>query len=141
MQRPCVTYLYAGRRSAFKIKRIIVMPGSKVKVIDVSSLQCTMSGKHCAGQSNMNFDGLVLRCFKGLMVFAHDVLVHVGIACRMIAALSVVGAVGAIMLELLSFFTPRWLSVGLGILILMIFQTGALVLMILRYPELIVIVN
>jgi hypothetical protein len=57
------------------------------------------------------------------------VLVRVGIACALIAALSVAGAVAAIMLKLLGFSTPGWFSVALGILVLMLLQTGALALM------------
>ena len=63
------------------------------------------------------------------MVFAEDVLVRVGIACALIATLSVIGAIAAIMLKLLGFSTPGWFSVALGILVLMLLQTGALALM------------
>jgi hypothetical protein len=77
----------------------------------------------------MNFVGLVLHGFKGLMVFAEDVLVRVGIACTLIAALSVLGAGAAVVLKLLGFSTPGWFSVALGILVLMFLQTGALALM------------
>jgi polyisoprenyl-phosphate glycosyltransferase len=86
-------------------------------------------GPRYAGQSKMNFVGLALHGFKGLMVFAEDVLVRVGIACACIASLSVVGALAAIMLKLLGFSTPGWFSVALGILVLMFLQTGALALM------------
>jgi polyisoprenyl-phosphate glycosyltransferase len=77
----------------------------------------------------MNFVGLVLHGFKGLMVFAEDVLVRVGIACTLIAALSIAGALAAIVLKLVGFSTPGWFSVALGILVLMLMQTGALALM------------
>jgi hypothetical protein len=86
-------------------------------------------GPRYAGQSKMNFVGLVLHGFKGLMVFAEDVLVRVGIACAVIASLSVLGVVAAIMLKLVGFSTPGWFSVALGILVLMLLQTGALALM------------
>lgn len=86
-------------------------------------------GPRYAGQSKMNFVGLALHGFKGLMVFAEDVLVRVGIACAIIATLSVLGAVGAVALKLLGFSTPGWFSVALGILVLMFLQTGALTLM------------
>lgn len=86
-------------------------------------------GPRYAGQSKMNFVGLVLHGFKGLMVFAEDVLVRVGIACALIAALSVICVVAAIILKLLGFSTPGWFSVALGILVLMLLQTGALTLM------------
>jgi polyisoprenyl-phosphate glycosyltransferase len=86
-------------------------------------------GPRYAGQSKMNFVGLVLHGFKGLMVFAEDVLVRVGIACVLIAALSVAGAGLAVILKILGFSTPGWFSVALGILVLMFLQTGALALM------------
>jgi len=86
-------------------------------------------GPRYAGQSKMNFVGLALHGFKALMVFAEDVLVRVGIACALIAALSVVGVLAAIILKLLGFSTPGWFSVALGILVLMLLQTGALALM------------
>lgn len=86
-------------------------------------------GPRYAGQSKMNFVGLALHGFKGLMVFAEDVLVRVGIACAGVAALSLVGIVAAIVLKVLGFSTPGWFSVALGILVLMLLQTGALTLM------------
>ena len=86
-------------------------------------------GPRYAGQSKMNFVGLTLHGFKALMIFAEDVLVRVGIACVLVAALSVLGGVTAILLKVLGFSTPGWSSVVLGILILMFMQTGALALM------------
>lgn len=86
-------------------------------------------GPRYAGQSKMNFVGLALHGFKGLMVFAEDVLVRVGVICALVAALSILGALTAIILKLLGFSTPGWFSVALGILILMFLQTGALALM------------
>lgn len=86
-------------------------------------------GPRYAGQSKMNFVGLALHGFKGLMVFAEDVLVRVGIACAVIATMAVTGAAIAIGLKLLGFSTPGWFSIALGILVLMFLQTGALALM------------
>jgi polyisoprenyl-phosphate glycosyltransferase len=86
-------------------------------------------GPRYAGQSKMNFVGLVLHGFKGLMVFAEDVLVRVGIACALVAGLSISGVVMAILLKLAGYSTPGWFSVALGILVLMLLQTGALALM------------
>lgn len=86
-------------------------------------------GPRYAGQSKMNFVGLALHGFKGLMVFAEDVLVRVGIACMIIASLSVVGVASAVILKILGFSTPGWFSVALGILVLVLLQTGALALM------------
>lgn len=86
-------------------------------------------GPRYAGQSKMNFVGLALHGFKALMVFAEDVLVRVGIACALIATVSVLGSVLAIGLKLAGFSTPGWFSIALGILVLMFLQTGALALM------------
>jgi len=63
------------------------------------------------------------------MVFAEDVLVRVGIACALVAALSVLGGAAAIVLKVLGIATPGWFSVALGILLLIFLQTGALTLM------------
>lgn len=94
--------------------------------IDTRSLD---RGPRYAGRSKMNFVGLVLHGFRGLMVFAEDVLVRVGIVCALVAVLSVVGAAAAVMLKLLGYATPGWFSVALGILVLVFMQTGALTLM------------
>ena len=86
-------------------------------------------GPRYAGKSKMNFVGLALHGFRALMVFAEDVLVRVGIACSLVAALTVVGSVVAIGLKLAGVATPGWFSVALGILLLMFLQTGAVTLM------------
>lgn len=86
-------------------------------------------GPRYAGQSKMNFVGLALHGFKGLMVFAEDVLVRVGIVCAAIAGLAGFGILLAIFLKAIGFATPGWFSVALGILVLMVLQTGALALM------------
>lgn len=86
-------------------------------------------GPRYAGKSKMNFVGLALHGFKGLMVFAEDVLVRVGIACAAIAFLAVGGAAVATALKLIGFSTPGWFSIALGILVLMFLQTGTLALL------------
>ena len=72
--------------------------------------------------------GQVLHGFRALMVFSEDVLVRVGMACALVAFLSVIGSVSAIILKVLGFATPGWFSVALGILLLVFLQTGALTL-------------
>ena len=86
-------------------------------------------GPRYAGRSHMNFVGLALHGFRGLMIFAEDVLVRVGMACALIAVLSILGSVAAIVLKVLNFATPGWFSVALGILLLVFLQTGTLTLM------------
>ena len=85
-------------------------------------------GPRYAGASKMNFVALVLHGFKALMVFAEDVLVRVGIACSLVAILSILASGVAIALKILGFATPGWFSVALGLLFLVFLQTGALTL-------------
>ena len=86
-------------------------------------------GSRYAGQSKMSFVALALHGFKALMVFAEDVLVRAGIACVVISVFSGGGIIAAIVLKMFGFATPGWFSVALGILVLMLLQTGALALM------------
>ncbi|MBN9023147.1 MAG: glycosyltransferase, partial [Rhizobiales bacterium] len=86
-------------------------------------------GPRYAGQSRMNFAGLVLHGFRALMVFAEDVLVRVGLFCLVVMALSTVGILAAAILKAIGLTTPGWFSVALGVLVLILIQTGALTLM------------
>lgn len=86
-------------------------------------------GPRYAGKSKMNFVGLALHGFRALMVFAEDVLVRVGIICAFVAVATVIASAVAIGLKLAGFATPGWFSVALGILLLVLLQTGALTLM------------
>lgn len=88
-------------------------------------------GSRYAGRSKMNFVGLALHGFRALMVFAEDVLVRVGIACTLVAGLSVVGGITALLLKASGFATPGWFSLAFGILLLVFLQTAALTLIIL----------
>lgn len=85
-------------------------------------------GPRYAGQSKMNFVGLVLHGFRSVMVFAEDVLVRVGIASAVVAMLALVGGLATVVLKVSGFATPGWFSVALGILALMFLQTGSLAL-------------
>lgn len=85
-------------------------------------------GGRYAGKSKMNFVSLVLHGFKGLMVFAENVFVRVGIACALMATLSVFGGIAAISLKIMGFSTPGWFSIALGILLLIFMQTAAFAL-------------
>jgi len=76
----------------------------------------------------MNFVDLSLHGFKVLMIFAEDVLVRVGIACALIALMTIVGAIFAVILKIIGFATPGWFSIALGVLFLVFLQTGALAL-------------
>jgi glycosyltransferase involved in cell wall biosynthesis len=86
-------------------------------------------GARYAGQSKMNFASLTLHGLRAFMVFAEDVLVRVGIACAAIATLSLIGIALSISFKAIGIATPGWASVVLGILVLVLMQTGALTLM------------
>jgi glycosyltransferase involved in cell wall biosynthesis len=88
-------------------------------------------GARYAGKSKMNFVGLVLHGFKGLMIFAEDVLVRVGIASAIVAGTAILASLIAIFLKIFGFATPGWFSVALGILLLIFLQTGTMTLMML----------
>lgn len=94
-------------------------------------------GTRFSGSSKMNFGGLVLHGFRALMIFAEDVLVRVGLFCLAVAALSLLGVVSTIVLKLLGFATPGWFSTALGLLILILFQTGTLTLITLMFTGLV----
>jgi polyisoprenyl-phosphate glycosyltransferase len=94
-------------------------------------------GPRYAGCSKLNFVGLAVHGFRGLMVFAEDVLVRVGIACAVVAALSMLGMFAAVVLKLAGMATPGWFSVALGILVLVFLQTGTLTLTMLMQTGLI----
>lgn len=126
------------------VKRLVIMPELGIHVagaVLASKLRtqsCSLDrGPRYAGQSKMNFVGLALHGFKGLMVFAEDVMVRVGIACAIVAGFSVLGVVMAIGLKLTGYSTPGWFSVALGILVLMLLQTGALALLTLMLTGLV----
>ncbi|RZL91186.1 MAG: glycosyltransferase [Variovorax sp.] len=86
-------------------------------------------GPRYAGKSKMNFVGLALHGFRGVMVFAEDVLVRVGIASALIGSLTIVGGLASIVLKISGFATPGWFSVALGVLLIVFLQTGTLALM------------
>jgi hypothetical protein len=118
------------------LKRLVSMQELPIHVAaavlasKLRTISCPLDrGPRYAGQSKMNFVGLALHGFKGLMVFAEDVLVRVGIGCALIASLSIVAAGAAVVLKLLGVSTPGWFSIALGILVLIFLQTGALALM------------
>ena len=141
----CLFALLTGRKISFgnfmalkpnAICRLAVMPEIWTHVASAvltSKLRIDTlpidRGPRYAGKSKMNFVGLALHGFRGLMVFAEDVLVRVGIVCALIATTTVLGGLTAIALKLAGFATPGWFSVAMGILFLTFLQTGALTLM------------
>ena len=86
-------------------------------------------GPRYAGQSKMNFTGLVLHGCRALMIFAEDVLLRTIMLCGGVAAVSVVAMVLTLILKAINIATPGWASVALGILLVVLLQTSALTLM------------
>jgi hypothetical protein len=97
---------------------------SRLRIVDCPQDR----GTRYAGHSQMSFVSLALHGFKALMVFAEDVLVRVGIACTLVALLSVAGVAAAVVLKAAGYATPGWFSITLGILLLVFLQTGTLTL-------------
>ena len=117
------------------IKRLVTMQelwthvASCVLMSKLRITSCRLDrGERYAGKGKINFVGQVLHGFRALMVFSEDVLVRVGIACALVASLSVIGGMSAVILKGLGFATPGWFSVALGILLIVFIQTGALTL-------------
>lgn len=86
-------------------------------------------GARYAGRSKMNFTGLVLHGCRALMIFTEDVLLRTCMLCGAVAVLSVALMLISVILKALDMATPGWFSVALGILLLVLMQTGALTLM------------
>ena len=84
-----------------------------------------------SGQSKMNFQSLILHGFKAFMVFAEDSLVRVGSFCAFIVFLIALLASTIFSLKLIGLSSPGWFSISLGILTLILTQTGTLTLMML----------
>jgi hypothetical protein len=141
----CLFSLLSGREINFgnfmamkpaAVKRLVAMQELWIHVaacVLVSKLRvaiCPLDrGPRYAGQSKMNFVGLVLHGFRAMMVFAEDVLVRVGIASVLVAILAVLGSLVAIVLKSIGFATPGWFSIALGVLLVVFLQTGAVTLM------------
>jgi hypothetical protein len=118
------------------VKRLTAMPevwihvASSVLLSRLRVVYCPIDrGQRYGGRSKMNFSALVLHGVRALMVFSEDVLVRVCILCAGIAIGSVALIGLAIVLKAVGFATPGWFSVALGILLLVLLQTGTLTLM------------
>jgi glycosyltransferase involved in cell wall biosynthesis len=94
-------------------------------------------GPRYAGKSKMNFVGLALHGFKGLMVFAEDVFVRIGLFCALIASISMMLMPIPLILKLTGHATPGWSSVLIGVFLLIFIQTGTLTLLTLLLTGLI----
>lgn len=88
-------------------------------------------GSRYAGSSKMDFVGLALHGFRGLMVFSENVLVRMGVACAIVAGLATLGGIVAVAMKIAGYTSPGWSTVVLGVSLLLFLQMGALTLMML----------
>lgn len=88
-------------------------------------------GPRYAGQSKMNFSGLVLHGLRALMIFADFVLVRLGLTSLVFIGVIGTVIVVTIFLKSIGMATPGWFSIALGMLTLLLIQIAAFVLMFL----------
>ena len=88
-------------------------------------------GKRYKGRSKMNFAGLVLHGMRAVMVFAEDVLVRVGILCFVLMMGTLAAIALAVVLKMIGMASPGWFSTAIGLLFIILIQTGFLNLLLL----------
>ena len=88
-------------------------------------------GPRYAGQSKMNFSGLVLHGLRALMIFSDYVLVRIGLASIISIGFIGIVIIAIVALKSIGMATPGWFSILLGILIILSIQLAAFVLMFL----------
>jgi polyisoprenyl-phosphate glycosyltransferase len=88
-------------------------------------------GPRYAGQSKMNFSGLVLHGLRALMIFADFVLVRLGLASLIFIGVIATVIMAIIFLKSIGMATPGWFSIALGMLSVLLIQIAAFVLMFL----------
>ena len=88
-------------------------------------------GKRYNGRSKMNFSGLVLHGMRAVMVFAEDVLVRVGILCFTLMMGTLAAIILAVILKSIGMASPGWFSTAIGLLFIILIQTGFLNLLLL----------
>ncbi|MBY0564806.1 MAG: glycosyltransferase [Hyphomonadaceae bacterium] len=84
----------------------------------------TDRGVRYAGQSKMNFPGLVLHGARAVMVFSDVVLTRMALALVAIAALVAIVVAGAFTLKFLGYTTPGWVTTVTGFALALFLQTG-----------------
>lgn len=84
----------------------------------------TDRGVRYAGQSRMNFPGLVLHGMRAVMVFADLVLTRMALALVAMTALVILVVVSALAAKLLGAATPGWVTVVTGFALSLFLQTG-----------------
>lgn len=84
----------------------------------------TDRGVRYAGQSRMNFPGLVLHGMRAVMVFADLVLTRMALALVAMTALVILVVVSALAAKLMGAATPGWVTVVTGFALSLFLQTG-----------------
>lgn len=88
-------------------------------------------GTRYAGKSKMNFVSLVLHGLKAIMVFSDQVLIRMIILCFVVAAVSLVVILTAIVFKIINLASPGWLTIVFASSILIFLQTGVITLVML----------
>ena len=88
-------------------------------------------GPRYAGESKMNFSGLVLHGLRALMIFSDYVLVRLGLTSLFFVGVIATVIMMTIFLKSIGMATPGWFSIAMGMLILLLIQIAAFVLMFL----------
>jgi glycosyltransferase involved in cell wall biosynthesis len=83
-------------------------------------------GRRYFGKSKLNFVGLALHGIRSMMVFAEDILVRVGISCIVLIVTSFILIALAAALKLLGFASPGWFTTVVGVLLMLVMQSGVL---------------
>ncbi len=94
-------------------------------------------GIRYTGSSKMNFVGLVLHGFKGVMVFSEQVLIRMGAASMLVAIASIAMILVAIVLKFINAASPGWFSTVIGSTVSIFLQTGVLTLITLMITGLV----
>lgn len=94
-------------------------------------------GSRYSGGSKMNFVGLVLHGFKGVMVFSEQVLIRMGGASLLVAIMSVFVILGALFLKIVDAASPGWVSTVVAATVLIFLQTGVMTLVTLMITGLV----
>ena len=85
-------------------------------------------GKRYFGKSKMNLTSLTLHGFKGLMVFSDKVLIRLGLLCALLLTSCLSFGLLIFILKFYGLAAPGWASIAIGILSIMSFQIGSIIL-------------
>ena len=125
LKKPAILRLSSMPELSIHIAASVISSKMNIKKVPINR------GKRYANESKMNFVSLTLHGFRALMVFTEEVLVRVCLIYILVATLAAIGSIMAIALKIFGFSSPGWFSIALGILLLIMLQTGALALSLL----------